>query len=73
MVNSEPEAMSYEVKPTKVRESFPNEDRVELGSANVFADLGLVELDAVHFTETDRLMICLNSLLNKNSLGERES
>jgi hypothetical protein len=33
----------------------------------------LVELDAVHFTETDRVMICLNSLLNKNSLGERES
>lgn len=33
--------MSYEAKPTKVRESLPNEDGIELGSGNVFADLGL--------------------------------
>lgn len=32
--------MSYEAKPTKVRESRPDEARIELGSGNVFADLG---------------------------------
>jgi predicted XRE-type DNA-binding protein len=40
VANSEAEAMSYGTKPTKARESRPNEDRVELGSGNVFADLG---------------------------------
>jgi predicted XRE-type DNA-binding protein len=40
VINSEPEAMSYEVKAMKVRESLPNENRIELGSGNVFADLG---------------------------------
>jgi predicted XRE-type DNA-binding protein len=40
VVNSEPEAMSYEARRPKVRESRPNEDRIELGSGNVFADLG---------------------------------
>jgi predicted XRE-type DNA-binding protein len=32
--------MSYGAKPTKVRESRPNENKIELGSGNVFADLG---------------------------------
>lgn len=41
VVNSEPEAMSYDAKPTKVLESLPNEEGTELGCGNVFADLGL--------------------------------
>lgn len=40
VVNSEPEAMSYDAKPTKVLGSLPNEDGIELGCGNVFADLG---------------------------------
>jgi predicted XRE-type DNA-binding protein len=32
--------MGYLTKASKLRESRPNEDRIEVGSGNVFADLG---------------------------------
>jgi predicted XRE-type DNA-binding protein len=38
--------MSYEAKPTIVRESRRNEDRIERGSGNVFADLGFRNAEA---------------------------
>jgi len=40
MVRFQSEAMKYEIKPTKLRESRANKEGIELSSGNVFADLG---------------------------------
>ena len=74
------ETVAYSRRSERFEAHCPKcERRVEMVSPHIAALLDhsperaiyrLIESDQVHFVETDRVMICLDSLMHKESTGD---